>query len=151
LQRAGARIEAVVNRAINLVCNKGDVIQDGQFLVHSKSTVSLRNRQNVQSSGLRKSEMLPPQEIAVGIVKVVKDNLGATDDEIITSISRSLGFKATSGALRKTISDVIEQLITKGTVVREDSLIIENKERLQIELFIKANSMCQFLTLSLPL
>ncbi|MFN1149523.1 DUF3320 domain-containing protein [Serratia liquefaciens] len=128
LQRAGARIEAVVNRAINLVCNKGDVIQDGQFLVHSKSTVSLRNRQNVQSSGLRKSEMLPPQEIAVGIVKVVKDNLGATDDEIITSISRSLGFKATSGALRKTISDVIEQLITKGTVVREDSLIIENKE-----------------------
>ncbi|EPC4488251.1 hypothetical protein ACRZXV_002463, partial [Serratia liquefaciens] len=56
------------------------------------------------------------------------DNLGATDDEIITSISRSLGFKATSGALRKTISDVIEQLITKGTVVREDSLIIENKE-----------------------
>jgi very-short-patch-repair endonuclease len=128
LQRAGARIEGVVSRAINLACNKDDIIQDGQFLIHQNSKVMLRNRQNVQSSGLRKSEMLPPQEIAVGITQVLKSNLGATDDEIITSISRSLGFKATSGTLRKVISDVIEQLILKGLILREGALIIENKE-----------------------
>ncbi|CAI1063552.1 putative DNA helicase [Serratia plymuthica] len=128
LQRAGARIEAVVNRAINLVCSRGEIIQDGQFLIHLKSNVILRNRQNVQSSGLRKSEMLPPQEIAVGVEKVVKNNLGATEEEIVMSISRSLGFKATSGTLRKVILDVIEQLLFKGTILREESLIVENKK-----------------------
>lgn len=128
LQRTGARIEAVVNRAVNLVCNKGDILQDGQFLIHQKSKIILRNRQNVQSSGLRKSEMLPPQEIAVGITQVVKNNLGATEEEIVMSISRSLGFKATSGTLRKVISEVLEQLLFKGAFIKEDSLIIENKE-----------------------
>ncbi|MDP8761543.1 DUF3320 domain-containing protein, partial [Serratia marcescens] len=128
LQRAGARIEAVVNRAVNLVCNKGDILQDGQILIHQKSKIVLRNRQNVQSSGLRKSEMLPPQEIAVGISQVVKNNLGATEEEIVMSISRSLGFKATSGALRKVISEVIEQLLFKGSLLKEDSLIVESKE-----------------------
>lgn len=128
LQRAGARIEGVVSRAINLACNKDDITQDGQFLIHKNSKVMLRNRQNVQSSGLRKSEMLPPQEIAIGITQVVKNNLGATDDEIIISISRSLGFKATSGTLRKVISDVIEKLIIKGLIIREGTLIVETKE-----------------------
>ncbi|WJV61122.1 DUF3320 domain-containing protein [Pectobacteriaceae bacterium C52] len=128
LQRAGARIEAVVNRAINLVCNKDDIFQDGQFLIHQKSKIILRNRQNVQSSGLRKTEMLPHQEIATGIIKVVKNNLGATEEEIVMSISRSLGFKATSGTLRKVISEVIEQLLFKGALIKEDTLIVENKE-----------------------
>ena len=128
LQRAGTRIEAIVNRAVNLVCNKGEIILDGQFLIHQKSKIILRNRQNVQSSGLRKSELLPPQELAVGIVQVVKNNLGATDDEIVISISRSLGFKATSGALRKVISEEIEQLLSKGVLIKEDPLIVENKE-----------------------
>ncbi|WAL54079.1 DUF3320 domain-containing protein [Klebsiella variicola subsp. tropica] len=128
LQRAGARIEAVVNRAVSLVCNKGDILQDGQILIHKKSKIILRNRQHVQSSGLRKSEMLPPQEIAVGITQVVKHNLGATEEEIVMSISRSLGFKATSGTLRKVISEVIERLLFNGTLVKEDSLIVEGKE-----------------------
>ncbi|MFB5743624.1 DUF3320 domain-containing protein [Cedecea sp. S5-13] len=127
LQRAGARIEAVVNRAISLVCGKEDIDRDGQFLMHKKSTMILRNRQNVESPGLRKSEMLPPQEIAAGIIEVVGNNYGATEDEIVTSISRKLGFKATSGTLRKVIVDVIEQLLLKGTLIKEDALIIENK------------------------
>ncbi|MGA9608011.1 MAG: DUF3320 domain-containing protein [Rouxiella badensis] len=130
LQRAGVRIEAVVRRAINLVCHKNDIYQEGNFLIHRQSKILLRNRQNVHSAGLRKSEMLPPQEIALGIDQVVKNNFGATDDEIILSISRSLGFKATSGTLRKVIIEVVEQLLLKGTLVRQDALIVENKEKI---------------------
>lgn len=125
LQRSGARIEAVVTRVVELICSKGEVVQEGAFLVNQKSAVILRNRQNVQSAGLRKPEMLPPQEIASGIKLVVKNNLGATDDEIVTSISRMFGFKATSSTLRKVISDVIETLLQNGELVREESLIVE--------------------------
>lgn len=128
LQRAGARIEAVVNRAIDLECSKGDIIKEGQFLLHPQSKIVLRNRQNVQSSGLRKSEILPPQELVVGILQVVKNNLGATADEIVMSTSRSLGFKATSGSLRKVISESIEQLLSNGALIQNNHLIVENKE-----------------------
>ena len=131
LQRAGARIEAIVNRAINLVCNKGEISRDDEFLIHKNSKIVLRNRQNVQSLGLRKSEMLPPQEIAVGIIKVVKNNLGATEEEVIISISRSLGFKATSGTLRKVISDIIKMLISTGILLKEDELLVENRETIE--------------------
>ncbi len=72
--------------------------------------------------------MLPPQEITLGIVQIVKNNFGATADEIIISISRSLGFKATSGSLRKVISESIEQLLSKGALLEEDALIVENKK-----------------------
>lgn len=128
LQRAGSRIEAVVSRAINKVCLKGDIFQNGHFLIHNSSPICLRNRQNVQSSGLRKSEMLPPEEISAGIIDVVNNNFGAAEEEIILSISRALGFKATSGSLRKVIADVIKQLIFKGTLLEVDGMIVTNKE-----------------------
>ncbi|VTR42375.1 Protein of uncharacterised function (DUF3320) [Serratia fonticola] len=124
LQRAGARIEAAVNQAINIACKKGTILQAGNFLMCSTSEVTLRNRQNVQSSGLRKPEMIAPEEIAVGIKAVVTRNLGATDDEIISSVSRMLGFRATSSVLRKTISEVIEVLLNEGVLRRENTMII---------------------------
>ncbi|HBE9080332.1 DUF3320 domain-containing protein [Serratia fonticola] len=124
LQRAGARIEAAVNQAISIACKKGAILQAGNFLMCSASEVTLRNRQNVQSSGLRKPEMIAPEEIAVGINAVVARNLGATDDEIISSVSRMLGFRATSSVLRKTISEVIEGLLNEGILKRENTMII---------------------------
>lgn len=127
LQRTGARIESVVDRAANLVCKKGDIIRDGQFLIHQKSIIALRNRQNVESLGLRKIEMLPPKEIAVGVVQVVKNNLGATDDEIVVSISRMLGFKSTSSVLRKAILDILEGLLEDSLLLRDEAMVVENK------------------------
>lgn len=127
LQRAGARIEAAVNVAINLACRKGQILQVGNFLMCSTSAVTIRNRQNVQSPGLRKPEMIAPQEIAVGITAVVTRNLGASDDEIVSSISRMLGFRATSSVLRKAISDVIENLLEEGVLKREDTMITINE------------------------
>lgn len=127
LQRSGARIESVVDRAVNLVCKKGDITREGQFLTHQRSIISLRNRQSVQSQGLRKIEMLPPKEIAAGIIQVIKNNFGATDDEIVISISRMLGFKSTSSVLRKTILEVLESLIEDELLSREETLVVENK------------------------
>lgn len=68
--------------------------------------------------------MIAPEEIAVGINAVVARNLGATDDEIISSVSRMLGFRATSSVLRKTISEVIEGLLNEGILRRENTMII---------------------------
>ncbi|MDD2341366.1 MAG: DUF3320 domain-containing protein [Tolumonas sp.] len=124
LQRAGARIESVVNNAAKIACKKGKIYESGDFLLHREAEIKIRNRQNVSSSGLRKPEMISPLEIARGIVDVVKANLGATEEEIITTVSRMLGFKSTSSTLKKTISEVITQELQMGNLKQNDALIV---------------------------
>lgn len=124
LQRAGARIEGVVSQAAHISCKKGKIYEENGFFLHREAKVQIRNRQNVLSSGLRKPEMIAPQEIATGACEIVRNSLGATEDEIITSVSRMLGFKSTSSVLRRAISDVIEQEINNKRLIQHDGLII---------------------------
>lgn len=132
LQRAGARIESTVSQAAAFACRKGKIYEEKGFLLHREATLKLRNRENVSSPGLRKPEMIAPQEIASGTIGIVKNNLGATHDEIVTAISRMLGFKSTSSVLKRTISEVIELQIQEGLLKMSDDLIVvEETEAIQ--------------------
>lgn len=124
LQRAGARIESAVIQAAQIACRKGKIYMEHEFFIHKEVSVRLRNRQNVLSAGLRKPELIAPIEIASGAFDIVSTSLGATEDEIITSVSRMLGFKSTSSVLRKVISDVIEQEIKDNHLKQQDGLIV---------------------------
>lgn len=126
LQRSGVRIEAAVEQAVALACTKGNIVRTESFLSHPNTSPVIRNRQGVQSAGVRKPEMIAPQEIASGIRQIIKNNLGATDDELVITVSRMLGFKSTSSTLRKVISDVIDELVLNGTLRRDQLMIIEN-------------------------
>ncbi|ABS49108.1 MULTISPECIES: DUF3320 domain-containing protein [Yersinia pseudotuberculosis complex] len=131
LQRSGARIEAAVDQAVSVACSKGNIVREDSFLSIPGSSPVLRNRQGVQSAGIRKPEMIASQEIAAGIRQIIKNNLGATDDELVITVSRMLGFKSTSSTLRKVISDIIEELVANGTLYRDQMMIVEsssNKE-----------------------
>ncbi|ENA0612256.1 DUF3320 domain-containing protein [Enterobacter bugandensis] len=124
LQRAGARIENVVSQAAQIACKRGKIYRDQEFFIHKEVAIRLRNRQNVLSAGLRKPELIAPVEIASGAFDIVSASLGATEDEIITSVSRMLGFKSTSSVLRKAIADVIEQQIEGNNLKQKDGLIV---------------------------
>ncbi|HEX4501714.1 MAG TPA: DUF3320 domain-containing protein [Scandinavium sp.] len=124
LQRAGARIDSTVRNAAAIACKKGLITFDGDFLLHKETEIQIRNRQNVSSTGLRKPEMIHPREIAEGVLAIVAHNLGATEDEIVTSVSRMLGFKATSSALKRAITDVIGQCLAEGKLLRNDLLLV---------------------------
>ncbi|CRG51715.1 DUF3320 domain-containing protein [Yersinia wautersii] len=126
LQRSGVRIEAAVEQAVAVACTKGNIVRTESFLSHPNTSPVIRNRQGVQSAGIRKPEMIAPQEIASGIRQIIKNNLGATDDELVITVSRMLGFKSTSSTLRKVISDVIDELVLNGTLCRDQLMIIEN-------------------------
>jgi len=124
LQRAGARIEAAVEQGASLALNRGRVMRDGVFLSTPGVEPYPRDRGNALSSSLRKLEMIPPTEIAAGVVHVVASNFGATDDEITLTVSRMLGFKATSTPFRKIIGVVIDSLLVSGKLNREDKMIV---------------------------
>lgn len=124
LQRAGARIEAAVEQGASLALNRGRVMRDGVFLSTPGVEPYPRDRGNALSSSLRKLEMIPPTEIAAGVVHVVASNFGATDEEITLTVSRMLGFKATSTPFRKIIGAVVDSLLASGKLNREDKMIV---------------------------
>lgn len=68
--------------------------------------------------------MIPPVEIAAGIARIVSANFGATAEEIVTAISRQLGFKATSAPLRRIIESVVDTLLLNGDFSRDHNMIV---------------------------
>ncbi|MCX5581741.1 DUF3320 domain-containing protein [Kaistia terrae] len=124
LQRAGARIQAAVEQGIERAVAHRGVTRDGDFLTLLDAEPVVRDRRNSFSPGLRKVEMLPSSELAVGVLRIVADNLGATDEEVVGTLSRRLGFKATSAQLRSTIGAVVAALVEQGRLSRKGRMLV---------------------------
>lgn len=124
LQRTGARIEAAVHQGIQRAQAMGRIERKGDFLNTPGAVASLRDRSNARSAGLRRPELIPPTELATGISIVVAENFGATSEEIVTTISRRLGFKVTSATLRRTIESALEGLISSGALVHQNNILV---------------------------
>ncbi len=77
-----------MERGLIVAESRGSVSRKGNFLFKPGATVTLRDRSQVASPGLRKPEMIAMEEIAEGAIDVVTSNLGATEDEIIMRVSR---------------------------------------------------------------
>lgn len=128
LQRSGGRIQAAVERAAQVAVSDGRVRRDGDFLIVPGAEIRVRSRADVGSPTLRKPEMLPPAEIAVAIRETVAENLGGAPAEIVQSVSRLFGFKATSTPLRDLIKGVLDELVEQGELVgRGDLLVIADR------------------------
>ena len=127
LQRTGARIEAAVHQGIQRAQAMGRIEKEDGFLSVPGALVTLRNRSSTRSAGLRKPEMIAPKELAAGISNVVLENFGATPEEVVSTISRQLGFKATSATLRRTIELALDDLICCGALARENNMVVSTR------------------------
>uniref|UniRef100_UPI00107039D4 DUF3320 domain-containing protein n=1 Tax=Paracoccus luteus TaxID=2508543 RepID=UPI00107039D4 len=123
LGRAGARIRDAIAAAAEAAKRKGTVTRSGDFLSVADRTPILRDRSETQSPTLRKPEMLPLDEIALGAVALARENFGAEPDRLITEIARGLGFKATSDALRRRILDGIDAAQRDGQLIDQNGLL----------------------------
>ncbi|WP_035639296.1 DUF3320 domain-containing protein [Bradyrhizobium sp. ORS 375] len=122
LARAGNRIRDAVKAALNAAAAKGQ-IAGGPFFVVPGQTIVVRNREDVQSTTLRKPEMLPPEEIKAAIMQVVEQNFGAEQDQLIQAVARLFGFGATSAQLREAVQSSLEDLLDAGRLRREGELL----------------------------
>lgn len=123
LARAGSRIRAAVRRSV-LIAAQRKLVVGGPFFTMPGQAVVVRDRSGVSSGTLRKPEMLPPIEIEKAIVQIVQANYGASQLELVQSISRMFGFAATSAQLRGVLSAVIEQLISDGSLVNRGGILV---------------------------
>ena len=76
--------------------------------------IPVRDRSGVSSSGLRKPESLPPQEIKKAILILVEENYGVSRDELPVEVARLFGFKATSAQLREVVEQQIQVMLSSG-------------------------------------
>ncbi len=125
LQRAGGRIQDAIERGLIVAESLGAVARRGDFCFKPGASIRLRDRSGVMSPGLRKPEMISPEEVAQGAIELVRSNLGATEEEIATSVARMLGFKATSAQLRQLVSTAVADAVVKGSLRYQDGHLID--------------------------
>jgi very-short-patch-repair endonuclease len=116
-KRAGGRIQSAVRRGLQMVVRAPTIVREGRFYVVTGSTVKVRDRSQATSPSLRRPEMLPPLELRAAILAVVEQNLGADREEAVTSVSRAVGFRATSAQLRVIIEEQIRLLVHSGELI----------------------------------
>jgi hypothetical protein len=131
LQRTGVRIQALVERAVLHAQQTRRINAEDQFLNIPGRRIGLRDRSTVSSASLRKPEMLPPEEIAAGAIDVVRANLGATEEQIVSAVLRLLGFKSTSSQLREVVLTTIRKLTADGILVQQGDLLIVDESSVE--------------------
>lgn len=125
LQRTGGRIQAAVEDGIDHAVRERLVEREGDFLLWPDREAVPRDRSGAESNTLRRPELLPPMEIDAAILSLVRENLGATLDEVALHVSRKLGYRTTSAQLRAALIARTEALVSKGRLeLRSGSLSV---------------------------
>jgi superfamily I DNA and/or RNA helicase/very-short-patch-repair endonuclease len=114
LRRAGRRVRSIINSAIEMAENNGNVKRNGDFLLLTDSMpVTVRRR-----TGRIDISLISPMEIE----EAVRIALRSTSDmdEVVTRVSRMFGFKNTSRKTASGIRRVIEDMSRRGEIVVDD-------------------------------
>lgn len=123
LKRAGSRIRDAVTAALEAAVRKGTVTRAGDFVTISDRAPVVRDRSDVASTGLRKPEAIPLDEIAVAAVMIVTANFGAQRTALATEIARLLGFRVASELLRRRIASGVDLAIADGRLTEQEDLL----------------------------
>lgn len=124
LKRSGGRIQEAIELAVLVSVREGRLAEDGDFLSVPGKVARVRDRSEVRSLSLRKPESMPPAELQIAILDVVRENYGATDDQVVLAAARAVGFKATSSQLRVLLNEVISDAIAGDRLARRNGMLV---------------------------
>jgi hypothetical protein len=129
--RLGGRMEDAITAAINLAVRAQALEEEEGFLaIAGHHGVSVRNREQVQSTGLRKPEYLPPSEIRTATCQVISQNVGIQKDELPAAVARPFGFRSTSAPVREIVERQLERLLESRRIILNENrlFVIESAE-----------------------
>lgn len=124
LKRAGNRIQQAIESAAVFAVATGRVERSGDFLSIPQAPVRVRDRSAAVSLSLRQADMLPPSEIRMAILDIVRRNLGATSDQVVQSVSRAFGIKSTSATVREVIERQISATVSSGELAMQADMLV---------------------------
>ncbi|RYG45267.1 DUF3320 domain-containing protein, partial [bacterium] len=121
--RAGSRIQAAVEKAIELAERQGRVSRRGEFLFDPASTeVRVRSRAALPAS-FKRLELVAPEEIAAALVRVVTSSFGIEPAEAFTLTAKTLGFDRTTSGMAARMQTVLETALAAETIRSENGLL----------------------------
>jgi very-short-patch-repair endonuclease len=119
--RLGPRMLRAIEVALEWAVRTNQAYRDGDYYQRSTDAPTLvRDRSEVESSSLRSPDMLPPAETRECIVRVLRANFGASRDETLTAVARTLGFKSVTAPLRDAIDRQVTDLLKSRTIIEEN-------------------------------
>jgi very-short-patch-repair endonuclease len=129
-KRVGIRSSEAVVEALRILRRLKKVNSDGSFHTISDQVVCpIRNRADVNSRTLREPQMIPPAEIRAAMIRVVAAHCGATTEEAITTVARTLGFAVTSAQLRSVLERQIARILNKKALDCRDGKLYPVAEK----------------------
>lgn len=114
-QKAGSRIAAAVARALDHAKREGGIVENSGFWSLADAQVRLRNRSRAPL-GLRKASLLPPQEIAEAVRRVLEENGALSWEELPRAVALLFGFQRTGPEFKPAILPVIERMLADGVL-----------------------------------
>lgn len=125
VKRIGTRIQAAIDRALDLAVGRGTVRRVGEFLWPAELARPVARDRSGLPASARKLDLVAPEEIAVAIEGVVADALGMEPGEVASAACRLLGFGRVSDEMRQRLEAIVGELVEQNRLVpRGDHLIV---------------------------
>lgn len=120
IKRVGNRIQEAIEGSFQIL---SDVKRIGDFL-WDKNMSSPEIRSRSDSNVNKKLQLISPEEIAIAIMKVVKETYGADEELIASSAFQLFGFARVTEDMKVVIRSILEDLAANHVLVKKGRMYV---------------------------
>jgi very-short-patch-repair endonuclease len=123
VSKIGSRIRYTISAATEFADNSGLIKRKGDFLWHPQMEVPFIRERSQLSSSSRRLEYISPEEMGMAIKKVVESSIAIQPDSAVNFVAKLFGFARVTEEMRKEILKSIDDVVQKGTVLRDGDFL----------------------------
>lgn len=127
VSKIGTRIRSSIIEAAEYARHTDMIKVKGEFLWHPEMKVPYIRERSAFSVNSKKIQFIAPEEIHIGIKKVVESSIAIQPEVAISLISKLFGFFRVTEDMKKYLLESIESAITRGVVIREGEFLKVDK------------------------
>jgi hypothetical protein len=126
LQRVGPRMQAAVMRALQAAEKAGTLVRRGDFLWPADQAFELHVRvpDSDDPRTFRKLAYIPPEEIELAMVRLVRDGSGVEREALLSEAARVFGIHRVGSTVSHTLTAILDDAMEKGTLRSANGIIL---------------------------
>ena len=126
INRAGSRVSAVIQRAVQAAAKVGDVRKDGPFLWPvDMQQPQVRERADDDPKDI---DLVCGEELGRAACLIARLQFGIAQNDLVVQVARRMGFSSTGSKVRAAIVDAIEREKREGRLVEEQGMLKAAKQ-----------------------